>query len=120
MNAEEIKQCADQVLADHPDTDSVLVVSDGTCFMPDALNLARDYARRNGQELQEVKRGEAVSDDQVPPTHDVEEMTVAEIKDWAQTQDEVDELKFALGFAPSKGGVEAIQNRIDELKSDGE
>lgn len=118
MTPKDLKKCADQVFTDHPKTEAVVVASDGTCFLPSARNLAKDYAHRNGLTLQELKRDEPAADPAAEDApHVIAEMTVSAIKEWAAGITEAEVLEAAIDKSPSKGGVEAIKNRIDELKA---
>lgn len=117
----ELSKAVAQVFKDHPETPSVIVCADGACFLPEARNLAIDHARRCGLKWHEVQRGETLlpeaDPETLPKAADISIMTVAEINEWASGQTEVDELEAALAYAPSKGGVSALQNRIEQLKT---
>lgn len=50
----------------------------------------------------------------------LEDKTVSEVLEWAQEQDNLDDLKNALEIVETKGGKAHIQDRINELESGSE
>lgn len=104
----------------HPKEDELLVTSDGHVFLKSARNLAADHAFRNGGKVETVSRESILSVDG-PQTSEtdksLEEMTIAEVKGWASSETDIESLERALTSVQSKGGKEAIEARIQEIKS---
>lgn len=117
LTPQEIEERAGQVFNDHPKAQEVLVVTDGSCFLPHAHNLAHDHARRHGLEVKVVKRNPDPDAPAADAPHPVSTMTVADVKNYVEGITDVSELEAALLHAATKGAVDAINARINLLKS---
>jgi len=57
MEKQELIAKSKEVFEYHKNAKKVIATGDGNFFLPEALNLANDHARRNGVQVFEIARG---------------------------------------------------------------
>lgn len=83
MEKQELIAKSKEVFEYHKNAKKVIATGDGNFFLPEALNLANDHARRNGVQVFEIARGDAFVElsttGEQNPRHEADKKGIAEL-----------------------------------------
>lgn len=109
---QELVKRSQQVFKDNPGLEELIATTDGQFFPKQNKQHAREHAKHYGLKTIMISRSEGAEADPV----NLADYTIKEVEEWAGEQTDVVVLKQGLETVDTKGGKEAIENRIEELQ----
>lgn len=113
LSKQELQKKSREVFKYNPELKALAATTDGQFFPEQNKQHAREHARKNGLKTIHITRDKGAEPDPV----NLASYTVKETEEWAGKQTDVTVLKQGLETVDTKGGKEALENRIEELNA---